>query len=212
VANQPRRSLPTGPLATRPENETLDVYNSYGRLTQQMDNLVSFTGNGGGSEIKVGCFSAYLQPSGSVVTKFASEVPTFAFSRKDIRKGHFVSIESPWHRNWQPSDLELAYVVWEEDNRGEKLVTPSAVTTVRGSNGATWPERISSRIPITAQESVIRQLTLSRKAYYATARISLGCTDDPYLADFAFSTSQQGYWPIYDCGANWSWTMPFTLR
>jgi hypothetical protein len=193
----------------RPENDGPDLYSGYGRLTRQMDHLISFTGNGGGSEMKVGCFSGYLQPEGSTLTQFASEVPTFGFSRKDIRRGHFVHLDAPWHLDWQPGELELAYVVWEEDNRGEQLATPGVATTVTGSNGAVRQGRISGRIPLVAQEGVLRQAIMSRVASLATMDIPLpGCEDDTRnLDDRTFRPAGQP-WPVNDCGAIWSWTMP----
>jgi len=61
------------------------IYVGEGTCNKQYDRLISFTGNGGGSEIKYCHMTGYLQPVNGQVTSF-QDIVSVDFSRRDIKK------------------------------------------------------------------------------------------------------------------------------
>ena len=95
-----------------------------------MDKLVSFTGNGGGSEIKVCRVNGFLKMADEQITNFAGDVITLHYTRGDIRKKRWKRIFGVWDPNWNYQDIEQVYAVYEDDNMGSKTLTGSLKTTV----------------------------------------------------------------------------------
>lgn len=110
------------------------------RCTKQYDALISFTGNGGGSEIRFVRADAYMKmQDGQVVAdNFFTPVPN-DISRKDIRKENWKTFNAEWDGDWETDNLQEFIAVYEEDNRntsevGGKLTTSySSGSTTSGS-------------------------------------------------------------------------------
>jgi hypothetical protein len=83
VGAEPARMLPADPP---PSTNINRVFHGWSRLTQQLDAFISFTGNGGGSEVKVARISGYLQFQDQQVTNFTGDVFSVSYTRKEIRK------------------------------------------------------------------------------------------------------------------------------
>ena len=113
------------------------VYHGWSRLTTQLDRLISFTGNGGGSEMKIARISGYLQFQDQQVVNFTGDVVTAQFTRKEIRKKRWKRVYSVWDADWVSNNLEQIYAIWEDDNKGTKTFTGSVTTTVSTGNSAT---------------------------------------------------------------------------
>jgi hypothetical protein len=95
-----------------------------------MDKLISFTGNGGGSEIKVCRINGFLKVQDEQITDFAGAVTTVHNTRADSRKKRWKRLFSVWDPNWNYQDIEQIYAVYEDDNMGSKTITGSLTTTV----------------------------------------------------------------------------------
>lgn len=112
--------------------------------------------------------------------------------------------------------MEQVYAIWEEDTQGTKTFNGSIGTTLRVSDSnppSTITGTIGFSLTVMTQDELILQRKISRNAYFAGARSDQGCgfaltdyTGTKY--DNTFLTSG-AYWPVYDCGVNWSFTWPY---
>ena len=77
------------------------VYVGALRCSYQYDALVSFTGNGGGSEIKVFRGSGYLlqDPNGQI-SNISGDVVSLYFSRGEINNCNHQNINAIWDLDW----------------------------------------------------------------------------------------------------------------
>lgn len=181
----------------------------------QLDNLISLSkANGGGSELKIGRASGYLQMSGGQVTGFQDIItPDKKFKRKDISKGRWRKLYGIWDPDWKADNKEQVLAAWEADNSGEQTFTGSITTTLRTASGATVAGTISYSIKVVSQNLPIRQLKMDQYSYFRTAKFDQNCgfqmCDDKgcrYDTDFL----PTGYnWPVYECLAAFSWTLPY---
>ena len=187
------------------------TYNGWSRVTKQLDRLVSLTGNGGGSEIKICRINGYLKIKEEQVDNFEGDVVTAYFSRKEIRNKTWKRIYSVWDPNWNYQDLEQVYAVYEEDTKGEATFDGSLTTTLnfpgKSSAGKTVGE-IAFRITVSTQDEIITQRKLDRASYFKSAGINQGYGTYPDGNDFLNGSLD---WPIYDGGAVWNYTMPFQV-
>jgi hypothetical protein len=163
-------------------------------LKIQYDNLISFTGNGGGSEVRINRISAHLQPAvGPAVSAFSPlPVPpdypsgytidqgSASFTRQEIRdkvwKVTATLSESRWDMNWAQSNHEQALAVWEYDNTSQRanfngelytsLTTPSSTTSVNGFK--------SYAIEVASHHPPIKHLRILRSTYFGEARNDFG--------------------------------------
>jgi hypothetical protein len=163
-------------------------------LKTQYDNLISFTGNGGGSELRINRISAHLQPAvGPAVSAFSPlPVPPnypagytidqglASFTRQEIRdkvwKETATLPESRWDMNWAQSNHEQALAVWEYDNTSQRahfngelytsLMTTSPTTSVNGFK--------SYAIEVPSHHPPIKHLRILRATYFGEARNDFG--------------------------------------
>jgi hypothetical protein len=203
-----------------PPTERRRVYNGYNRLLEHLDRLISFTGNGGGSEIKVCRISGYLKRTNQQVSDFAGDVMTINFSRRNIKKERYVRVYSVWDPLWYPENFEQVYAVWEEDTEGQKTFNGKLSTTISldSAGNNTAGGEIGYSITVTTQDEIVRQLKQDRFSYFAAAFINQGHGYDlcypeggpPCIVDKTFLTAGTSLaWPIYDGRSLWSWTWSF---
>lgn len=196
---------PTAPQMKR-------VYHGWSRLTKNLDRLISFTGNGGGSEIKVARISGYLQFVDQQVTNFAGDVVSLNYTRKTINKNRWRRQYTVWDADWVANNLEQTYAVWEEDTKGTKTYTGSLGTTATAAGGTPVTANIGFNITVATQDELITQRKITRAAYFAGAKIDQGwgfqmCDDQGCRYDNTFLTS--GNWPIYDGGSIFAYTWSY---
>lgn len=185
------------------------AYHGWSRLTQQMDRLISFTGNGGGSEIKVCRINGYLKMSDEQITDFTGDVITLQYTRADIRKKRWKRVFSVWDPNWNYQDIEQIYAVYEDDNMGTRTITGSLKTTVNlpGNIGKGEGE-LGVKINLMSQDDIITQRKLDRKSFLRDGMNDQG---------FGFMVDQNDFlplgkdWPVIDGGAIWSYTFPYRI-
>jgi hypothetical protein len=187
------------------------VYIGEGVCKNQYDRLISFTGNGGGSEIKYCHLTGYLQPVNGHVTSF-QDIASVDFSRSQIRNKKWVRNFIVWDDDWVPSDLEQVLAIYEEDNTNTVSFTGSLSTTLTLDTGQTVTGSIGFTITRQSQDDIIRQLKISRNSYFSGAfqNQAWGFSSDATFLPLPFTHG----WPYYDTdrngGANVGWTWPYS--
>jgi len=181
------------------------VYHGWGRLTRQMDKLISFTGNGGGSEIKLGRISGYLKTANQQVTGFTGDLVTVHFTRGEIRKSRWKRIFSIWDPNWATTDKEEIYAVYEDDTEGSSTFSGSLNVSVSIPGKIAKVEgEVGYEVKVKTQDNILTQRKFDRTSYYRGALLNQGWGFISDNNDF-LQTSQD--WPIYDGAAVWQFTM-----
>lgn len=186
------------------------VYIGEGLCKEQYDRLISFTGNGGGSEIKYCHLTGYLQPVNGQVTTF-QDIASVDFSRKNIRQKNWLRTFTVWDDDWNPNDLEQVLGIYEEDNTNTKTFNGSLGTTLTVTPGSTITGTIGYTVSVQSQDDIIRQLKISRNSYFAGAfqNQAWGFSSDATFLPLPFTHG----WPYYDTngsgGANVGWTWPY---
>ena len=173
----------------------------------QYDKLISFTGNGGGSEIRVCRISGYLQPVNGQITTFGDEVQV-PFTRKQISDRVIKRTVAIWDADWQAANAEQIFAIWEEDNVNTKTFNGQLSTSLLGGTGT-----IGFNVVVQSQDAIIRQLKISRSSYFANAfnDQGWGFSDDYSFLPLPYSHG----WPWYDGnrygGASVVWTWPYKV-
>lgn len=203
---------PNGPPPPPPPPPGVSrVYIGEAVCKEQYDRLISFTGNGGGSEIKYCHMTGYLQPVNGHVTSF-QDIASVDFSRKNIRQKNWVRTFTVWDDDWVPNDLEQFLGIYEEDNTNTRTFNGTVGTTL-DSLGIPVQASIGFTISVTSQDDIIRQLKISRNSYFAGSFQNQGQDFSPD-ATFLPLPYTHG-WPAYDVhywnksGANVGWTWPY---
>lgn len=185
------------------------AYHGSSRLVKQMDKLISFSGNGGGSEIKVCRINGYLRRSDEHIDDFAGDVVTLYYTRGEIRKKEWKRVYSVWDPNWNYQDIEQIYAVYEEDNRATKTLEGSLRTTLTiPGKGNKAEGEIGFKIVTNTQDEIITQRKFDRKSYLRDGTNNQGWGFLPDNADFLPGIKD---WPIYDGGSIWHFTFPYRI-
>lgn len=192
------------------------VFVGWVRLSKQYDKFISFDSrNGGGSELKIGRISGYLQFQNQQVTNFAGDQIAKDIKRRDINRKNWMRVYAVWDEDWVSANLEQIYVIYEEDAEGTEAFTGSLNTTVRVDSSTTATGTIGYSVNYKSQDDLILQSKYSRSGYFGAAKTNQGCGFQMcdgktgycrYDTDFLPSGQ---YWPVYNCGANVSFTWPF---
>lgn len=176
----------------------------------QYDRLISFTSNGGGSEINYCRASGYLKLVGHQITEFDDKT-SVKFERGTIRKKKWLRVYAVWDADWVLDNKEQVFAIYEDDNNAEIVFTGSLSTTVKLADGATVDGSIDYQIRRSSQDEIIKQLKISRVSYFAGALRNQGWgfgNDKSFLP-----ASASNGWPYYDAvpegGANVGWSWPY---
>lgn len=188
------------------------VYIGEGICKEQYDRLISFTGNGGGSEIKYCHLTGYLQPINGHVTSF-QDIVSADFSRGQIRRKEWAREMSVWDDNWELNDKEQVLAIYEDDISTTRTFNGSLKTTLDKS-GVPVEGSIGFTVTVQSQDEIIRQLKISRESYFAGAFRNQG---QDFTVDRTFIPPSRYdlRWPAYDVhyqqksGANVGWTWPY---
>ena len=150
------------------------VYVGVLRCNRQFDALISFTGNGGASEIKVFRGSGYLaqDPNGQITTA-AGDVVSMVFSRSEINNCSPQVINAIWDLDWASDNNEQVFGIYEEDTKGEATFTGSVNTTL-SVGGQKQNGTLGYSIKVQTQDEIIRNWRISRSAFYTANPNSQG--------------------------------------
>jgi hypothetical protein len=159
----------------------------------QYDNLVSFTGNGGGSELRFIRADGYLEQNSNGQITSPQNVIAVNCSRKDIRKKRWISVNGIWDSNWETDNPEQVFAIYEEDNEGSRTLSGSIQVKLK----ALTIEPVGYEITVQTKDDIIRQLGWKRNSFFAFNQggLSNGCG---LLNGFT----------VYDCSSAVSYTMP----
>jgi hypothetical protein len=185
------------------------AYHGTSRLTRQMDKLISFTGNGGGSEIKVCRINSFLKTTEEHITDFAGDIVTVHYTRADIRKQRWKRVFSVWDPNWNYQDIEQIYAVYEDDNKGSKTFSGTLKTTISlpGKLGKGEGD-VGYKIVVSSQDEIITQRKMDRKSYL---RDGLNNQGWGFIEDGADFLPAKANWPVFDGGSIWQYTFPYRI-
>lgn len=199
---------PAAPVAVPKNDLVTRIYSGACRLTRQMDKFISFTGNGGGSEIKVCRINAYLRRADEHISDFSGDIVTLNFSRGDIRNKRWKRVYTVWDPNWNYQDIEQIYAVYEDDNMGSASFSGSLTTnlTLPGKLGKA-EGKIGFGIEVKTQDEIITQRKLDRKSYLRDGYNNQGWGFYADADDFLTGKD----WPIFDGGAIWQYTLPYRI-
>lgn len=188
------------------------IYIGEGICKEQYDRLISFTGNGGGSEMKYCHLTGYLQPVNGQVTSF-QDIISLNFTRSEIRNKKWIRTMAVWDDDWVIGETEQVLGIYEEDNTNSRTFTGS-LSVKLDSLGIPVQGTIGYSITVLSQDDIIRQLKISRTSYFAGAFVNQG---QDFTNDRTFIPSNQPSlkWPAYDVhywnksGVNVGWTWPY---
>lgn len=185
------------------------VYHGASRLVKQMDKLISFTGNGGGSEIKVCRINGYLRRTDEQITDFSGDMVTIYYTRGDISGRRWKRVFSVWDPNWNYQDIEQIYAVYEDDTKGTRTIDGSLTTTLTlpGKLGKAEGD-IGFKVQIESQDDIITQRKIDRKSFL---RDGLNNQGWGFYADTNDFLTVGRNWPIYDGGAVWQFSLPYRI-
>lgn len=167
------------------------------KCTHQWDRFISFTGNGGGSELRFCRGSGYLTQDGNGQITSPQNVVSANPTRKQIRKEQWVSVYQIWDANWEPANLNQVFAIYEEDTQGSKSLNLSLKTTVKTSTNTTAEGTVGFSWTFKTQDDIPRQLAWNRQSFYQYNQGGLnnGCG------------TRNGF-TIYDCNSYIRYTMP----
>lgn len=193
-----------------PPTDAYRVYVGDAICQAQYDRLISFTGNGGGSEIEYCRVSGYLKPVDQQITEFEDQI-SVKFERGTIRKKQWLRLYAVWDDDWTAENKEQVFAIFEEDNNATITFTGSLTTSMRASAGNTVSASADYQIKRSSQDAIIRQLKMSRVSYFLGAQKDQGWG---FGIDKSFLPASAAHgWPFYDAvsgsGANVGWTWPF---
>ncbi len=162
----------------------------------QYDHFVSFTGNGGGSEIRFTRADGYLKQIDGQVQ--AADVFVVngnpSISRWHIRNKVWVDFTAAWDLDWESDNLEQNLAIYEDDNANSATFNVSINTTVSvGSQKQTGT--IGGSIVYKSLDDIIRQNNHKYASFFPLNRGAGG------------GTTYNG-WLVYDENGGVSFTLP----
>lgn len=177
------------------ERQVKMVYIGDVRCTHQFDRLISFTGNGGGSEIRFTRSDGYLKlADGQVQADNFIVDGKDKISRKNIRNGNWVEWAAQWDGDWEADNKEQYFAIYEEDNRNSATITASLKTTVKFDSTFTGEGNIGVSLSYKSDDAIIRQTVLKYSSFFALNRVDL-------------EGEMHNNWPVYDKNGSVSFTL-----
>jgi hypothetical protein len=161
--------------------------------SKQYDHLISFSGNGGGSELRFVRADGYLQQNSNGQITSPQNVISVNCSRKDIRKKRWKEVNSIWDSNWEPDNPEQVFAIYEEDNEGSRTLSGSIQAKLKSLT----IEPLNYEFTVKTKDDIIRQLGWKRSSFFAFNQGGLnnGC-------------GLSNGFTIYDCKTSVAYTMP----
>lgn len=204
VSRQPTHILTPGaivavtrPVAANPAPAASPVnliFLGHVLCSKQYDKLISFSGNGGGSELKFIRGDGFLKQNADGQITSPENTISVYLSREEIRKKKWKAVNAIWDANWETGNEEQVFGIYEEDNEGSRTFSGSLVTKVKSLT----IEPISYEFTVQTKDEIIRQLKWNRQSFFAYNRGQLNNGCGVY----------DGSWTIYDCLTPVRYTLP----
>jgi hypothetical protein len=194
IATFPPGSPVQAPGLTR---EVKQVYVGDVRVNgHQYDRLISFSQNGGGSEIRFTRADGYLKQIDGQVQ--AADVYVINgnpdMSRWHIRNHAWVDWTATWDSDWEPSNLEQNLAIYEDDNANSSTLNLSITTTV-SVGGQKQTGTVGGSLIYKSLDDIIRQNYHKYASFFPLNRGAGG------------ATTRNG-WLVYDENGGVSFTLP----
>ncbi|MGB3591772.1 MAG: hypothetical protein WBA16_08845 [Nonlabens sp.] len=170
----------------------------------QMDRLVSFTGNGGGSEVQFCRASSREQitvDSLNNINLSNWDTRTLMYwKRKEIRKKRLRLAAIKWDENWSCEGYEeQLFVIYEEDNEGTLTIGDS----VSFENGdSTYSLDVNVTIDNKSKDQVIIKRTRTNQEFFVVNLLDQGCGGGHGAGSFG-----DRIWGWQDCGTPFQYNM-----
>jgi hypothetical protein len=164
---------PSGPVdipdLTR---EVKQVYIGEVRCSQQFDRLISFSGNGGGSEIRFTRADGFLKyVDGQVQADMFIINGPYKIERGDIRDGgSWIDWTAVWDNDWEGPNFEQNLAIYEEDNRNSGSFSGSLKTTVKINSSITAEGSIGFTLNFKSDDPLIFQMNYKHDVFFALNR------------------------------------------
>ncbi len=188
--------VPSGPIKLPDApREIKQVYVGEVRCKRQFDSFISFTGNGGGSEIRFTRADGFLKFVDGQVQPDVYVSGTKTITRSEIGKHRFVTYSSEWDGDWPLDNLNQNLAIFEEDNRNEVEVSGSITTTLKTMSGnATVVGTIGFKKTFKSDDELILQVNVTRASFFPLNRTDL-------------EDEMQNNWPVRAKSADVSYTL-----
>ncbi len=188
--------VPDGPIKLPgAPREIKQVYVGEVRCIKQYDAFISFTGNGGGSEIRFTRADGFLKFADGQVQADMFVSGDKTITRSDIGKRRFVTYSSEWDGDWELDNLNQNLAIYEEDNRNSVEINGSVTTTLKSPTGnANVVGTIGFKGTYKSDDALILQVNLTRASFFPLNRIDL-------------EGKMQNNWPVRAKSANVSYTL-----
>jgi hypothetical protein len=186
-----------GPPVTLPgaPRSIKQVYVGDVRCTRQFDALVSFTGNGGGSEIRFTRADGFLKFADGQVQADMYVSGYITITRWHIRNDKFFAYNSEWDGDWETANLNENLAIYEEDNRNQVKITGSVATTLKETTTSNQVvATIGFEKTFKSDDELIRQQNLNQSSFFSLNRIDL-------------EGETFGGWPVRDRSSQVSFTL-----
>lgn len=175
------------------------VFVGHVRLHEQYDRFISFTGNGGSSEIRVLRVGDPLarDNSGDLMSDAAPDIASIDISRRDIRRENWIWAADLWDNDWGCEPYEQMLIIFEEDTEEDVSIAGSiAVDSIASASASLF-------IQVRTQDDIITQQTRNWREFFVVNTLDNGC--GTRAGENAFSNTE---WSIYECGTDFEYTMP----
>lgn len=181
-----------------------EVYIGLTKLRKQYDSYISFTNNGGGSEMRF-CRAGSrdnvdTDSLGNITLNQWNVRKNSYITRKQIRKENVLQMGLLWDANWQclGSDENLL-VFYEEDTEGDLVIDQD----ISFADGDDYSLDVDITIQNRSKDQVIIKHTLNSNSFFVRQNLPGACGGD-WTGRGAFDDRT---FPIYDCGSDIPYTM-----
>jgi len=191
---------PQGPIdLPNYPREVKQVYVGDVRINRkQFDKFISFTGNGGGSEIRFTRADGFLKlADGQVQADNYLIGDRKSIKRKEINRASWVGFNLEWDGDWELDNLQQNLAIYEDDNRNSGTISGTIGTTLTAlvpPFTSTITGSIGFSISYKSDDAIIKQTNYNRDVFFILNRTNL--EGEIYKS-----------WPVRDRYANVSFTL-----
>lgn len=172
-----------------------EVYIGEVKCVKQYDRFISFTGNGGGSEIRFTRADGFLKVlDGQVQADMYISGGPNNIERGDINDENWIDWTNEWDLDWEPANIEQNIAIYEEDNRNASSFSAVLKTTLKKDDWTFEAGSIGFTLNFKSDDPILYQINLKHDAFFPLNR-------------FPPDGESRNGWRIRNGGG----TVPFTL-